>query len=121
MLVPKSYSGAPVDHSSYHGDSHGPLTDGSRYGTNREGCEVGRCEKLLAKAGRNPSGLGFREAMRLAECYGFLHVRTRGSHHILERPGLARPLSIQDVRGRAKPYQVRQLLKAIEGQEDEGV
>jgi len=56
----------------------------------------------------------FGELCTLAECYGFVHDRTTGSHHIYKRPGYMKLLNFQNVRGTAKPYQVRQLLAAIE-------
>jgi predicted RNA binding protein YcfA (HicA-like mRNA interferase family) len=53
----------------------------------------------------------------LAECFGFERRRQKGSHLVLVAEGLRRPLVVQDVKGGAKPYQVRQLLEAIEGME----
>jgi predicted RNA binding protein YcfA (HicA-like mRNA interferase family) len=53
----------------------------------------------------------------LAECFGFERSRRKGSHLVLAAEGLRRPLVVQDVKGRSKPYQVRQLLEAIEGME----
>jgi len=73
-----------------------------------------RCRSLLARALREPASLRFVEVCRLAECHGFERVRTRGSHHIYKRPGFTRHLNLQDVTGRAKPYQVRQLLSALD-------
>lgn len=37
-----------------------------------------------------------------------------GSHHIFTHPDLAEILNLQSVRGEAKPYQVRQLLRIVE-------
>jgi len=45
-------------------------------------------------------------------------ARQRGSHHIFRRPGSPRLLNLQDVRGMAKPYQVRQLLAAMDAGAD---
>ncbi len=73
-----------------------------------------RCRELLDRARANPSGLRLRELLRLAECYGFNPVRQRGSHVVLSAEDAPRPLVVQDVKGRAKAYQVRQLLDAIE-------
>jgi predicted RNA binding protein YcfA (HicA-like mRNA interferase family) len=53
----------------------------------------------------------------LAECFGFERRRQKGSHLVLLAEGLRRPLVVQDVKGGAKPCQVRQLLEAIEGME----
>jgi hypothetical protein len=45
-------------------------------------------------------------------------ARRRGSHRIFRRPGTPRLLNLQDVRGMAKPYQVRQVLAAIDDMAD---
>ena len=74
---------------------------------------MGKCDKLLAKASRNPSGLRFTELCQLAECAGFELSRQRGSHRIFRHRGLGRTLSLQDFQGQAKPYQVRQVLAII--------
>ncbi len=73
-----------------------------------------RCRELLERARANPAGLRFRELLRLAECHGFNPSRQRGSHIVLSAEAAPRPLVVQDVKGRAKAYQVRQLLDAIE-------
>lgn len=72
------------------------------------------CDKLLQKATNNPTGLRLNELCRLAECYGFIHARTRGSHHIFKCPGRKEVVNLQpDKNGKAKPYQVRQILAMI--------
>lgn len=53
-----------------------------------------------------------------AEYAGFEFIRQRGSHRIYRHHGLGRTLSVQDFRGEAKPYQVRQLISIIEAMED---
>ncbi len=40
--------------------------------------------------------------------------RTSGSHHILARPDISELLSLQEVRGQAKPYQIRQFLRLVQ-------
>jgi predicted RNA binding protein YcfA (HicA-like mRNA interferase family) len=77
-----------------------------------------RCQQLLDRARRNAGGLRFRELLRLAACHGFEPTRQRGSHVVLSAEGARRPLVVQDVKGRAKAYQVRQLLDAIERMEE---
>jgi len=41
-------------------------------------------------------------------------ARIRGSHHILRRPGVPKLLNFQNVGGKAKPYQIRQLIEIVE-------
>lgn len=76
-----------------------------------------RCAELLERARRNPAGLRFAELCSLAECHGWVFTRQRGSHRLFERLGDARLMNFQEDRGMAKPYQVRQLLRALD---DEG-
>lgn len=78
-----------------------------------------RCADLLARARANPASLRFAEACTLAECHGWVLARQRGSHRIFRRPGTPRLLNLQDVRGMAKAYQVRQLLAAVDDVADE--
>jgi hypothetical protein len=56
----------------------------------------------------------FGDLIDLAQAFGFREIRARGSHHIFVREGIPELLNLQDVRGEAKPYQIRQLLRLIE-------
>lgn len=67
-------------------------------------------EKLLGGS-RN---VRFDEFCRVLEAFGYRLDRTRGSHHIYEHPQASRPLNVQEHRGQAKPYQVRQFLRDVE-------
>ena len=70
--------------------------------------------KQLAKLLAGSTGIRFAEAVSVAESVGFELKRTSGSHHILSCKGIPELLNLQDVKGEAKPYQVRQLVKLIE-------
>ncbi len=70
--------------------------------------------KLLAKALRGSNNLRFSEAIALAKAFGFQLSRTKGSHHIFVHPRLRELVNLQEVDGKAKPYQVRQLLEIVE-------
>ena len=70
--------------------------------------------KLLAKVLASPTNIRFADMQRLVEAFGFRLLRVSGSHHIYGRAGLAEQLNLQDVRGKAKPYQIRQFLKLVE-------
>ena len=82
------------------------------------------CDKLLEHAKNSPSGLRFAELCALAECFGFVAARQSSSHCVYKYPGRLQLMNFQSVGGRAKEYQVNQLLSAIEdlqsggGQED---
>ena len=70
--------------------------------------------KLLAKALTGSKNLRFTEAVQLAEAFGFRLSRVRGSHHVFVHPTLRELVNLQEVGGKAKPYQVRQLLDLVE-------
>jgi len=78
---------------------------------------MSKCDKLLEKAKNSPNNFSFPEICQLAECYGFIFQRQSASHIIYEHPTLRieqnRLLNFQNFKGKAKPYQVKQLLKAI--------
>ncbi len=51
---------------------------------------------------------------RLVEAFGFELRRTSGSHHVYVHPEVRELLNLQDARGQAKPYQIRQFLRLVE-------
>jgi predicted RNA binding protein YcfA (HicA-like mRNA interferase family) len=51
---------------------------------------------------------------RLVEAFGFELRRTSGSHHVFVHPDVRELVNLQDVRGQAKPYQVRQFIRLVE-------
>ena len=79
---------------------------------------MGKCDKLLEKAKRNPKGVKFRELCALATCYGWELDRQKGSHAVYKNRVMKSTISLQDDNGMAKDYQVRQLLTAIDEAED---
>ncbi|HLW80096.1 MAG TPA: type II toxin-antitoxin system HicA family toxin [Terriglobia bacterium] len=70
--------------------------------------------KLLRKALSSVANLRFEEACALARAFGFHLSRVSGSHHIFAHPELRELVNLQEVRGKAKPYQVNQLLDLVE-------
>ncbi len=56
----------------------------------------------------------FRDLQRLVAACGFELVRVGGSHHIYAHPSAPAILNLQEVRGVAKPYQVRQFLDLLD-------
>lgn len=79
---------------------------------------MAKCNKLLDAARRSPNGVRLEDALKLAECYGFVLSRTSSSHHICKKDGTTRLLNFQRKKdGTVPSYQVRQLLQAIEADE----
>ena len=74
-------------------------------------------DKLLVRATNSPNNCSFDDICELAESFGWVLRRQSGSHRIYENPLLnildGRMQNFQNVHGKAKPYQVRQLVKAI--------
>lgn len=56
----------------------------------------------------------FADLHRLVEAFGFSLRRVSGSHHIFSHRGIPEQVSLQEVKGQAKPYQIRQLLRLVE-------
>jgi predicted RNA binding protein YcfA (HicA-like mRNA interferase family) len=97
----------------------GPLPAGAalaRYRIRYHTPGVSRKQKLLARVRGNPHGVSFDELVRLAEAVGFVLARTQGSHHIFSHPRRGIPLvNLQRSNdGKAKPYQVAQVLDLID-------
>jgi predicted RNA binding protein YcfA (HicA-like mRNA interferase family) len=73
-----------------------------------------KSRKLLQKILGGSKNIRFTEMVTLIESFGFKLNRTDGSHHIFSRPGIPELVNLQDVKGQAKPYQIRQFLKLVE-------
>ncbi len=71
-------------------------------------------DKLLQKALNNPQNLHFQEMVVLVEAFGFRLSWVRGSHHIFVHSEVPEFINLQNVKGQAKPYQVRQFLRLVE-------
>lgn len=69
---------------------------------------------MRQKALSSPSNLRFEEACALARAFGFHLSRVKGSHHIFAHPHVRELVNLQEVKGKAKPYQVRRLLAVVE-------
>lgn len=70
--------------------------------------------KLLLKILNNPRNVRFNDMVILAEAFGFELARTNGSHHIFIHSEIQELLNLQNVKGQAKPYQIRQFLQLVE-------
>lgn len=71
--------------------------------------------RLLARVARGDlANVSFSDMRRLVEAFGFELRRTTGSHHVFVHPDVRELLNLQDARGQAKPYQIRQFLRLVE-------
>jgi hypothetical protein len=71
--------------------------------------------EILAQRPRNPKGIRFSDLCQVCDFF-FGKARQRGSsHRIYQMPWAGDPrVNIQNDKGMAKAYQVKQVLKAIE-------
>jgi len=70
--------------------------------------------RLLERARSGSPNIRFTEIVSLVEGFGFRETRIRGSHHIFVHPAVREIVNLQDVDGKAKPYQIRQFLTLVE-------
>ncbi|MEH1790930.1 MAG: toxin HicA [Nostoc sp.] len=76
---------------------------------------MSQIEKLVAKLKKNPKNVNFTDLMKVCNHY-FGEPRQQGtSHCVYKMPWSGDPrLNIQEKNGKAKDYQVKQVIDAIE-------
>jgi hypothetical protein len=76
---------------------------------------MARVDDIVAQMRKNPKGIRFTDACRVCDHY-FGQPRHKGSsHRVYKTPWQGDPrVNIQNAKGEAKAYQVKQILKAIE-------
>lgn len=76
---------------------------------------MSRIEKLVAKLKKNPQNVNFTDLMKVCNHY-FGEPRQQGtSHCVYKMPWSGDPrINIQEKNGKAKDYQVKQVIEAIE-------
>jgi predicted RNA binding protein YcfA (HicA-like mRNA interferase family) len=96
-----------------------PVLDGPA--KNRDNAFYGDCgdatmnkRKLLLKILGGSKNVRFADMVSLVEAFGFHLSRTEGSHHIFVHPEVPELVNLQNVKGQAKPYQIRQFLRLVE-------
>ena len=68
---------------------------------------------LLRLSGGAVTNVDFSDAQLLLEALGFEEVRVTGSHHVYVRLDVPELVNLQNRRGQAKPYQLRQLISLV--------
>ena len=58
--------------------------------------------------------IAFGDIISVVEGFGFRLDRVSGSHHIFIHEAIPELVNLQEVRGEAKPYQIRQFMRLIE-------
>lgn len=69
-------------------------------------------DKLFNKIKNNPKNVKFSEIKTLLNRYNFALERQKGSHQIYKKGNIL--VNIQKIKGDVKPYQVKQVILAIE-------
>lgn len=70
---------------------------------------------ILEKMHNNPKGVLFADLCKVCDHYFGQARQTSGSHRVYKTPWSGDPrVNIQNSKGHAKAYQVRQILRAIE-------
>ena len=75
---------------------------------------MGKWEKVLFQIlrGANDANVSFSDLCNLLLRLGF-EKRTRGSHNVFRKAGIAEKINLQSDGSKAKPYQVRQVREVI--------
>jgi hypothetical protein len=70
--------------------------------------------KLLKKIMGGSKNIRFADMVNLVRGFGFELSRTERSHHIFFRTDVPELVNLQNVKGQAKQYQMRQFLRLVE-------
>ena len=70
--------------------------------------------KLLTQIINNRKNVKYNDFKILIEAFGYEYIRSNGSHNIYEHRDVPEVLNIQNAKGEAKPYQIKQFLDFIE-------
>ncbi len=71
-------------------------------------------QKILEKMRAEPANIGFSDLKKVCETYFGKPRQDGSSHAIFKTPWPGDPrVNIENAKGKAKPYQVRQVLQAI--------
>ncbi|MCX6082178.1 MAG: toxin HicA [Chloroflexi bacterium] len=76
---------------------------------------MAKIKEILASLRQNPKGVSFNDLCKVCDHYFGEARQTGSSHRIYKTPWQGDPrVNIQNDKGMAKTYQVKQVLKAIE-------
>lgn len=76
---------------------------------------VTKTAKILERMRKNPKGMRFSELCKVCDEYFGEPRQSGSSHRVYKTPWQGDPrVNIQNFKGKAKPYQVRQVIQAID-------
>ena len=70
--------------------------------------------KLLERLENNQKNVRYGDFVTLIQAFGFKRARGKGSHEIFRRLDIPEIINIQNDKGNAKPYQIKQFLSLVE-------
>lgn len=77
--------------------------------------DMASVERIVAKMRQNPQGVRFTDLCKVCDYYFGEPRQSGSSHRVYKTPWRGDPrVNIQNSKGNAKAYQVRQVLKAID-------
>ena len=72
-------------------------------------------EKILEQMRREPANVGFNDVRKVCQNYFGKPRQDGSSHAVFKTPWPGDPrVNLENAKGKSKPYQVRQVLQAIE-------
>jgi hypothetical protein len=83
---------------------------------------LAKTEDILLQMKRNPKGIRYDDLCKVRDYYFGKARQTSSSHRIYKTPWQGDPrINVQNYKGKAKVYQIKQVLLAIEKLEDDHV
>lgn len=71
-------------------------------------------QEIYEKLKRAPNNISYDDITGCVNDFGFRYKGGAGSHRVFVKDGVREILTLQNINGKAKPYQVRQFIKIIE-------
>jgi predicted RNA binding protein YcfA (HicA-like mRNA interferase family) len=75
---------------------------------------MGKKQKIQKQILSGSKNISFNDIVTVVEAFGFTLSRVNGSHHIFIHPNIPELVNLQNAKGKAKPYQIRQFLTIVE-------
>jgi hypothetical protein len=69
---------------------------------------------LIEELQKSHNNIRFERFCKIVEAFNFILKGGKGSHRVYSHKGVVEILNLQEVKGKAKPYQVKQFIKIVE-------
>lgn len=71
-------------------------------------------QEIYKNLKQSPNNIRFEQIIEIAKTFGFRLKGGKGSHRVFSREGIREIVNFQNVKGKVKPYQIKQFLKIID-------